>query len=97
MENILKEYEEMKKKLEDISKEKEDLEKLNKELEITAKKYTNPRARKEYYYRNREKLIEKSKEYNKTHIRPQISKDKQREYNRRYYLKRKQKKIEDSN
>jgi hypothetical protein len=49
-------------------------------------------SKKNYYQKNKEKIIEKVKEYNKNYVK---SPDKIKEYNKRAYEKRKQKKAED--
>ena len=59
---------------------KEELEKTKEHL----KKYTAPPSRKEYYLKNREKIIEKVKSN-------QVSSEKRKEYNRISYLRRKEK------
>ena len=62
---------------------KEELEKTKEHL----KKYTAPSSRKEYYLKNREKIIEKVKSN-------PVSSEKRKEYNRISYLRRKEKKNE---
>jgi len=62
---------------------KEELEKTKEHL----KKYTAPLSRKEYYLKNREKIIEKVKSN-------QVSSEKRKEYNRISYLRRKEKQNE---
>jgi len=49
-------------------------------------------SKKNYYQKNKEKIIEKVKEYNKNYVK---SPDKIKEYNKRAYEKRKQKKAEE--
>ncbi len=49
-------------------------------------------SKKNYYQKNKEKIIEKVKEYNKNYVK---SPDKIKEYNKRAYEKRKQKKVEE--
>jgi hypothetical protein len=64
---------------------------LKKEVEILTdhlKKYTAPTRSKKYYENHREELIEKSKDYNKTHKRT-IDPEKIKEYNKRSYQNRK--------
>jgi len=48
--------------------------------------------KKNYYQKNKEKILEKVKEYNKNYVK---SPDKIKEYNKRAYEKRKLKKAED--
>lgn len=72
----------------------EKLQEENKQLkdEITTlkeklKKYTNPSRNKDYYKKNRNKIIQQNKNYRmKTGYK--ISKEKQHEYYERYKLKK---------
>jgi hypothetical protein len=69
-----------------ISILQEENDKLKSELEETKehlKKYTAPKRNKKYYENNKEELLNKMK------INP-ISSDKKKEYNKNYYLKRKE-------
>jgi len=68
----------------------EELKKRVEELEERLKAYTNPVRNKKYYEKNKEQIIEKTKEYNKNHKRV-IDPEKIKEYNRKAYLKRKEK------
>lgn len=61
------------------------------ELQINLEKYKNTQSRKKYYDNNKEKIIEYIKEYNKNYIR---TPEKAKEYNKRAYEKRKNKKNE---
>ena len=77
----------------------EEVIKLKEELEATKlhlKKYTAPAYKKAYYQRNKEELRTRAKEYkirtnykNKNTSNP--TPEKKKEYNRRAYLKRKEK------
>lgn len=78
-------------KYNDLVLENEQLKKriieLENELEKTKehlKKYTAPSYKKEYYQKNKEKLLEKMKANPTTD-------EKRKEYNRKAYLKRKEK------
>jgi len=68
--------------------ENELLKQQNKDLSEHLKKYTAPTRSKKYYENHREELIEKSKDYNKTHKRT-IDPEKIKEYNKRSYQNRK--------
>jgi hypothetical protein len=61
------------------------------ELQINLEKYKNTQSRKKYYDNNKEKIIEYIKEYNKNYIR---TPEKAKEYNKKAYEKRKNKKNE---
>lgn len=67
-----------------ITLQKNEIEQLKERLS----KYTNPKRNKKYYETHKEELIEKAKEYNKTK-RPVRDKEKVKEYNKKYYQKRK--------
>jgi hypothetical protein len=65
----------------------EELEKIKKELNETKehlKKYTAPSRSKTYYENHKEQLLEKMKSN-------PIPTDKRKEYNKKYYLKKKEK------
>ena len=51
-------------------------------------------SKKNYYQKNKEKIIEKVKEYNKNYVK---TPEQIKEYNKRAYEKRKAKKIEEQN
>jgi len=74
-----------------INKElKLEIDKLKSENEILKKKlkkYTNPARNKKFYQTNKDKIIKKANERLKN-----LPKKKIQEYNRRAYLKRKEKK-----
>ncbi len=59
---------------------REEVEQLKEKL----KKYTNPITSKRYYEKHKEEIQEKQKEYRKT-----IDSEKKSEYNKKYYLKKK--------
>jgi hypothetical protein len=67
------------------------LEDKNTQLTVHLKKYTASDSHKLYYQKNKEKIIEKNKEYNKQHKKI-IDPEKIKEYNKRSYEKRKLKK-----
>ena len=71
--------------------------KEKEELEIHLKKYTAPKRAKKYYQEHKEEIKQKVKEYNqKTNYKPVITAEKRSEYNKRAYLKQKQKKLQNS-
>lgn len=57
---------------------KDELNKINEHL----KKYTSPERNKKYYKEHKEELLQKMKDN-------PISSDKRKEYNKKYYLKKK--------
>ena len=61
------------------------------ELEINLEKYKNTESKKKYYNKNKDKIIEYTKEYNKNYTR---APEKAKEYNKRAYEKRKNNKNE---
>ena len=69
-------------------------EKINELIEELNSYKIENYSKKNYYQKNKEKIIEKVKEYNKQH---QKDPDKVKEYNKRAYEKRKAKKIEEQN
>lgn len=75
-----------------LNENQKHLEKINdltKELnEYKIENY----GKKTYYQKNKDKIIEKVKEYNKTNLK---TPEKIKEYNRKAYEKRKQKKMEE--
>jgi cell division septum initiation protein DivIVA len=76
------------KTLEELKNENEKLQKEIDELKTKLSKYTNPERNKKYYEKNKDTIIENSKK-----ARKKIPKEKIKEYNRRAYLKRKEKNI----
>lgn len=67
----------------------------NEELKKRLKNYTSPARKKKYYDTHKEELNKKSKEYReKTGYTKKPSPEKAKEYARRAYLKKKQKKME---
>jgi hypothetical protein len=83
MESIIKENEILKEKITTLEKE------LN-ETKEHLKKYTAPARSKTYYEQNKEKIIEKVKEYNTTY-KYKPTPEQKKEWARRAYLKRKEK------
>lgn len=79
--------------VEKLRLENQNLKSENNELKERLKKYTAPTRRKKYYENHKDELIQKSKEYSATH---KPTEDKKREYNQRYYLKKKEGKTQDS-
>jgi hypothetical protein len=75
--------------LTDNQKKQEKINELTKEL--NSYKIENY-SKKSYYEKNKEKIIEQVKEYNKQHAKDP---EKIKEYNRRAYEKRKAKKMEE--
>ena len=75
---------------ETLNEENKELKKRIEELEERLKTYTSTHRQKKYYEKNKEQIIEKTKEYNKNHKRI-IDPEKIKEYNRKAYLKRKEK------
>lgn len=71
--------------IEELKTENEMLKKENEELKNRLKKYTNPERNKKYYQTHKETLIEKASK---------PTPEKQREYNKRAYEKRKAIKLE---
>ena len=77
-----------------------ELEKEIIELKEHLKKYTAPTRYKKYYENHKEELLQKNKEYIKKtnyfeNYEYTVSPDKKKEYNKRAYLKKKEK-IEDN-
>jgi hypothetical protein len=72
--------------MDDIIKENKQLKEEIKELKEHLKKYTAPSRNKKFYEEHKEEIINKVKEYNKTH---KPSKEQKREYNKRWYEKKK--------
>ncbi len=71
---------------EELNKMKEENKKLQDELNETKehlKKYTAPKRNKTYYENHKEELLEKMKSN-------PIPTDKRKEYNKKYYLKKKE-------
>jgi len=74
---------------------KVELEKTKNELVETKehlKKYTAPSNMKKYYQNHKEEIIKKVKEYKeKNNYKPNIDKEKRKDYNKIAYQKRKEK------
>jgi len=74
---------------------KVELEKTKNELVETKehlKKYTAPSNMKKYYQNHKEEIIKRVKEYKeKNNYKPNIDKEKRKEYNKIAYQKRKEK------
>lgn len=65
----------------------DDQEKQIEELKMKLKKYTNPQRNKKYYEKNKDKLLEKSKEY---HEKLKLENPEHlKEMKRKSYLKKK--------
>ena len=75
--------------IDDVLFENQKLKDENEKLKNHLKKYTSPDKNKRFYQNHKEEMIEKMKEYNKTH---KPSSDKMKEYNQRAYVKRKEQK-----
>lgn len=67
------------------------IEKINELTEELNSYKINNYNKKNYYQKNKDKIIEKIKEYNKNYIK---TPEKVKEYNKKAYEKRKMKKIE---
>ena len=78
---------------------KEKIIKLEKELdEVKNKLNTYQSNSKKYYENNKEKIIERVKEYNKSNnYKPTVTNEKKKEYNKIAYQKRKEKIKEEIN
>jgi hypothetical protein len=78
---------------------KEKIKSLENELSIVTeklKKYTSPDRNKKYYANHKDEIKHKIKEYNiQNNI--MVSSEKRKEYNKRAYLKRKEKNKEEIN
>ena len=70
-------------------------EKIN-ELTKHLKKYTAPKRNKKFYENHKEKIIKKVIEYKEKNKDKKSDPEKIKEYNRRAYLKRKEKNTENS-
>jgi hypothetical protein len=77
--------------LTDNQKKQEKINELTEEL--NSYKIENY-SKKNYYQKNKEKIIEKVKEYNKNYVK---TPEQIKEYNKRAYEKRKAKKLEEQN
>lgn len=73
----------------------EEIESLKNELTITKehlKKYTAPSRSKTYYENHKEEVKQKVRDYQeRTQYKPTTTPEKRKEYNRKAYLKRKEK------
>jgi undecaprenyl pyrophosphate synthase len=70
-------------------------EKIN-ELTEHLKKYTAPKRNKKFYENHKEEIIKKVMEYKEKNKDKKLDPEKIKEYNRRAYLKRKEKNTENS-
>ena len=70
-------------------------EKIN-ELTEHLKKYTAPKRNKKFYENHKEEIIKKVMEYKEKNKDKKYDPEKIKEYNRRAYLKRKEKNTENS-
>ena len=79
---------------EENNKLKEKLFQIEKELNDMKNQINDSKIKtKQYYENNKEKIIERVKEYNKSkNYKPFITSEKKKEYNRIAYLKKKVKK-----
>ncbi|QKF94704.1 hypothetical protein QKU48_gp1246 [Fadolivirus algeromassiliense] len=85
---ILQDNEILKIENQKLKNENDELRKEIEELKEHLKKYTAPSRSKRFYENHKEEIIQKTKNYSKTH---KPSKEKMQEYNKRAYLKRKEK------
>jgi hypothetical protein len=78
---------------------KEKLSQMEKELSDTKHKLNTYQSNsKKYYENNKEKIIERVKEYNKSNnYKPNVTNEKKKEYNKIAYQKRKEKIKEEIN
>jgi len=69
-----------------LIKRVEELTLENEELKKKLKKYTAPSRNKRYYENNKEKVNQRVKEYRErvNYKPPKVSKEKRKEYNKRY-------------
>lgn len=75
--------------MDEVEKLKLIIQEKNKEIQDLKdhlKKYTSPERNKKYYEKNKDSILKKSYDHHK-----QINKEKIKEYNRKAYLKRKEK------
>ena len=90
--SIKSKYEQLLLDYDKLQTENAELKKINGNLEVRLKKYTAPERNKKYYQNHKEEIKEKVKKYVKeTNYKPTITKEKQKEYNKRAYLKQKEK------
>lgn len=83
--DLLEKYNQLKLDYDNLLKEKE-------ALEVRLKKYTAPERKKKFYEVHKEEIKQKVKEHReKTGYKPTVTDEKRKEYNRRAYLKRKEK------
>ncbi len=84
---------------EENKKLKEKLSQMEKELNDTKHKLNTYQSNsKKYYENNKEKIIERVKEYNKNNnYKPTVTNEKKKEYNKIAYQKRKEKIKEEIN
>jgi len=75
----------------EYNKLKEEQEQLKQHL----KKYTTHNGNKKYYENNKEVILEKNKEYVKNYLK-NLPSEKIKEYNKRAYEKRKNKKLNEN-
>jgi len=82
--------------IEELINENYELKNKINELTEHLKKYTSHKGAKTYYEKNKVIILDKNKEYIKSY-RENLSSDKVKEYNKRAYEKRKNKKILENN
>jgi hypothetical protein len=76
----------------ELEKVRCELEKANdeiKNLKERLKKYTAPARKKKYYDAHRDEILEKAKNNEKKYVYTE-TKEQRQEYNKRYYLKKKE-------
>jgi len=73
----------------------EEIKNENNELTTHLKKYTAHNGSKKYYEKNKEIILEKNKEYVKNY-KKELPSEKIKEYNKRSYEKRKNKKSDEN-
>jgi len=82
--------------LEELQKRNLELENEVRELKEKLKKYTAPERSKKFYENHKEEIIKKVMEYKEKNKDKKLDPEKIKEYNRRAYLKRKEKNTENS-
>ena len=90
-------FQDINKKYQDSLDKIQQLENELQETKIRLKKYTAPERKKKFYQVHKEEIIEKVKEYQKTHPPKKQDPELRKERNKRYYEKKKKEKLELAN
>jgi len=89
MEERIKELEE---EIARLKAENESISETLNKTKVHLKRYTAPVSSKEYYEKNKEECKRKAREYKKkTNYKHEPTKEQKKEYNRKAYLRRKEK------